>query len=789
ATGSPTNGTTFGGNASTAGVWYTGDDFPPQYKNTYFHADYGGGWIRNLQLDGSDQLNQVNNFIDSDLSIVCLTTNPTTGGLYYIQYGGTPFVNEVRKLYFSANHPPRAKAQADQFFGPGPLKVNFTSTGTTDPDGEALTYHWDFGDGNVSADANPEHTFTAAAGVPTHYQVTLTVTDAQAASSEVTLIISVNNTPPTVHITSPINNAFYPLTGAKIYTLNATVTDQEQTSSGLSYQWQTILHHNNHEHPDPYDTNRVTTTEISPVGCDGETYYFRVVLKVTDAAGLSATDEVKLYPDCQSLAPNITAINASSANSQVSLSWKNPTVQFDEIMVVAKPNASITASPSGNGSAYTADLNYAGTGSIFDGGKVVYKGTATPQIILALVNNTPYFFKIFVRTSTYWSSGVEIKAIPGCPAPSVQASSVSFSSISTRSMSLSWVNGSGMGRIAKINTTAQFTSPANGVSPSANAIYQGSGEQVIFNGSGNTVNITGLLPGVTYYVKVYEYNCTGDALVYSPNTANPASQLTNSSACTATGTLLREVWTNVVGSAVSTIPIDLPPTSSSQVNIFQGPTVASNKYGSRYRGYLCVPNSGNYTFWISSDNDSELWLSTDTIPENKVKIAYLLDGYAYPNQWTKYPSQQSTLVALEAGKRYYVEALHKQEAGGDNLMVGWQLPGGAMERPIPGIRFSPYIIPVITTVEEERITGNSLTVHPNPFSAKATVEVTLEKAAQAQLQLYDLRGAMIKRLFEGKLAGKTHRFELDGNQLSEGIYIIQLTTPNGVIHQKVVLYK
>ncbi|MES2730818.1 MAG: PQQ-dependent sugar dehydrogenase, partial [Bacteroidota bacterium] len=42
ATGSPTNGTTFGGNASTAGVWYTGDDFPAQYKNTYFHADYGG---------------------------------------------------------------------------------------------------------------------------------------------------------------------------------------------------------------------------------------------------------------------------------------------------------------------------------------------------------------------------------------------------------------------------------------------------------------------------------------------------------------------------------------------------------------------------------------------------------------------------------------------------------------------------------------------------------------------------------------------------------------------------
>jgi hypothetical protein len=52
-------------------------------------------------------------------------------------------------------------------------------------------------------------------------------------------------------------------------------------------------------------------------------------------------------------------------------------------------------------------------------------------------------------------------------------------------------------------------------------------------------------------------------------------------------------------------------------------------------------------------------------------------------------SQQSAKITLEAGKRYYIEALMLQGGGGDNLAVGWQLPDGAMERPIAGNRLSP----------------------------------------------------------------------------------------------------
>ncbi|MBC7922390.1 MAG: PQQ-dependent sugar dehydrogenase, partial [Ferruginibacter sp.] len=412
AAGSPVSGAQFGGNCSTGGVWYVGNDFPAQYKNTYFHADYGTGWVRNLTVDGGNRLSRVNAFIDAGTSVVGMATNPVSGGLYYIQLGGSPFAQEVRQITYSGNRPPRAVALANQTYGPGPLTVEFTGNTSADPEGLALRYAWNFGDGSpVSNAPNPAHQFTAASGGPARYDVTLTVTDAQGITSVATLIISVNNTPPTARITSPVNNARYSINQPTVYNLTASVTDAEQSGTGLSYRWQTILHHNNHEHPDPYDTNRATSAEISPIGCDGETYYFRILLTVTDAAGLSGSDEVRVYPNCQSGSPDVANVAATAATGRVTINWTNPSPEVDEVMIVAKAGSGVGAVPTGDGSTYTADLNFGGAGSPFDGGKVVYKGKASPQVVTNLTN-IPYFFTVFTRTSSTWSEGVGVSATP-----------------------------------------------------------------------------------------------------------------------------------------------------------------------------------------------------------------------------------------------------------------------------------------------------------------------------------------------------------------------------------------
>jgi glucose/arabinose dehydrogenase len=159
--------------------------------------------------------------------------------------------------------------------------------------------------------------------------------------------------------------------------------------------------------------------------------------------------------------------------------------------------------------------------------------------------------------------------------------------------------------------------------------------------------------------------------------------------CSASGNILREYWANVSGYAVSSIPVNSTPTGTSLVTLFEGYSNSGDNYGERIRGYICPPENGNYIFWIASDDYSELWLSTNDLPANKLKIASVT-GYTKPRQWTKYPSQQSAPINLIAGHKYYIEGLHKEGAQGDNFAVGWQLPGGALERPIPGNRLSPF---------------------------------------------------------------------------------------------------
>lgn len=160
--------------------------------------------------------------------------------------------------------------------------------------------------------------------------------------------------------------------------------------------------------------------------------------------------------------------------------------------------------------------------------------------------------------------------------------------------------------------------------------------------------------------------------------------------CSATGDILREQWNGISGTMIPSIPLDKEPSQKQILTLFESPSNIGDNYGTRIRGFLCVPEDGPYTFWIASNDKSELYLSTDDTETNKVRIAHVA-GYTNIREWTKYPTQQqSDPTYLVAGKRYYIEALHKEGTGSDHLAVGWQLPDGTLERPIPGKRLSPF---------------------------------------------------------------------------------------------------
>ena len=190
-----------------------------------------------------------------------------------------------------------------------------------------------------------------------------------------------------------------------------------------------------------------------------------------------------------------------------------------------------------------------------------------------------------------------------------------------------------------------FTAPAS-VTIGANASdSDGSVSKVEFYNGSTKLGEDATSPYSFTWNNVTEgsYSLTAKAIDNSGNSATDVVSITvtggsSGEGCAATGGIQVETWTGISGTRVSSIPIDTPPTSVADLTIFETPVNIGDNYGSRVRGYICVPASGNYTFWVASDDMSELWLSTDDNPANKRQIAYV-SGWTSRRQYDKYTSQ------------------------------------------------------------------------------------------------------------------------------------------------------
>jgi glucose/arabinose dehydrogenase len=467
---SPVPGYQFGGSAGIGAAWYSGSLFPPAYNNTFFMGDYSSKFINNLVFDAADNLVEARPFAEDCGGVVCVAVNPVDQSLYYIRFDETGPAS-LRRIYWTSNLPPVAAAGAVPTFGPAPLTVTFSSAGSLDPEGQPLTYLWDFGDGSPrSTAANPVHTYQAVEDItaqgtivarlfslnpptplgegnpnpqvirdgifppvgsddpmtqydtshngeqgsddwigytfpssrqmrrlvfqegmefaeyggwldvinveyrtgstwtpvtgltidpvyaghdsvnfntyiigfnpvnatglrvrgqpggvtqffsvgelrvfatptspstaPTSHTVTLTVRDNLNASAQTTLLVSPNNTPPQVTITSPVNNAIYPVGPNLNVQLRATIGDAE-TPAQLTCRWQAIFHHDTHTHGEPPIFECAPDVSVPSGGCDAE-YFWEFKLTVKDPQGLETTRSVFMYPDC-SCYPNCDA--------------------------------------------------------------------------------------------------------------------------------------------------------------------------------------------------------------------------------------------------------------------------------------------------------------------------------------------------------------------------------------------------------------------------------------------------------------------------------------------------
>ena len=217
--------------------------------------------------------------------------------------------------------------------------------------------------------------------------------------------------------------------------------------------------------------NSTSGTSVNLNSLTAGTNYFFLVYNIN---GTNYSSSTTFNNSTLTTPPQVTGPGAVAGNGTVTLNWTNPASCFDEVMVVAKETTAVTATPSGNGSSYTANPAFGSGTAISAGEFVVYKGIGTSVPVTNLTNCVLANFSIFTRKGTTWSSGVTISDTPTSP--------VSISTISPANGSINAATNSKLTITFNQNISISSTG-GSGASQSIVITENGSAFQTITRGS------------------------------------------------------------------------------------------------------------------------------------------------------------------------------------------------------------------------------------------------------------------------------------------------------------------
>jgi hypothetical protein len=170
------------------------------------------------------------------------------------------------------------------------------------------------------------------------------------------------------------------------------------------------------------------------------------------------------------------------------------------------------------------------------GQQAVYVGAGNAITVTGLLPSTTYYVRIYgfngsginttylTTTATNNPNSFTTAVVSVVNAPTVQDSGIVFSGFTNNLMTITWTKGNGENRVLYLNTSNTFINPTNGVVPVADSSWNGLGQQPVYVGKGNGVQVTGLSTGVTYFARVYAFNGEGVSAVYNTTGAASAGQ-------------------------------------------------------------------------------------------------------------------------------------------------------------------------------------------------------------------------------------------------------------------------
>lgn|GEM_PF-551511 len=423
----------------------------------------------------------------------------------------------------------------------------------------------------------------------------------------------------------------------------------------------------------------------------------------------------------------------------------------------------------------------------------------------------------------------------GCP--KVNASDITFSNVTDNSIKLSWTKGNGEYRMVVAHADSMISAfPDDGTDYTGNAAFGagtslGSDNYVVYNGTENSVTVTGLTPGKTYYFRVLEYNknaTTGNYSLYlrgdnpqsSQVTLNISTDIAAASFCPSAliaipfttigvysaGNIFTAQLSNASGSFVSpvnigtlsatgsgtinaAIPFNTPAGSGYRIRVVSSnPAVTGNDNGSNITITATCPcqnaTSLNTTN-ITSNSATLSWTALANAIQWKIEYKKLTQG----SKWTAITVpgnlRSTNLSSLVANQKYQWHISAKcgktwtsfsdvtmfktlsQQANGVIAQQSLQLKNLAEDN-LPDIK-----------------------LYPNPTKGQFIIELHLSNniITNAKIELVNMIGQTVYTQTAGIADGKLQKSISISSSFSPGIYMLKITVNNKIYSAKLIYEK